>query len=81
MSTPAEDLDFALKAGGDRFWESFQYIMRDQSQGGRTPGLSLPPRPQTKAFFDNTNPAYWQTLARIDPREAQSQIQQYKAVS
>lgn len=78
--TPAEELDMYLKEGGRVFWENFRMIMRDQSQGGRTPGLSLPSKQTTRQFYENTDPNYWQTLRTVDPKEAQSQIQQWKQV-
>lgn len=79
--TPAEQLDWALQAGANRFLDSFFYVMKDQSQGGRTPGLTLASKETAKQFFEHTNRGYWQTLAQADPREAQSQVQQFKAVS
>lgn len=75
--SPAAQLDELVQAGADRFAETFFATMKFMSQGGRTPGLKLPDKEKIKAFYSNTNDAYWQQLNAVDPAGAQSQLDQW----
>lgn len=77
--TPAEQLDWLVQQGADRFVETFLKTMQYMSEGGRTPGLVIPSKQELQKFYKNTTDAYWQTLAQADPQGAQDQIAQWKA--
>ena len=79
VRTPAEQLDYLVQQGADRFVETFLSTMRYMSQGGRTPGLTLPSKEELLALYSQTNDTYWQNLQATDPEGAKSQIKQWKA--
>lgn len=79
VRTPAEQTDYLIQAGADRFVETFLSNMKFMAQGGRTPGLTLPSKEELRAFYTNTTDEYWAALKATDPKGAESQLQQWKA--
>ncbi len=78
--TPAERHDALVKAGAERYIETYLALMKHMSQGGRTPGINVPSRSDLKMLFESTTPSYWQQLGQQNPEEAQSQLDQWQEV-
>jgi len=75
MRTPSEQHDYLVKAGRDRFVDTYLKLFAFEAQGGRLPGITLPTRKQLTDFFESTSPGYWQGL---ESAEAQTQLQQWQ---
>ena len=80
MMTPAERHDWLVKAGADRYVETYMKVMKYMAQGGRTPGIRFPTPKELRALYESTTKDYWQNLNAQDPQEAQSQIEQWKKI-
>lgn len=78
--TPAERHDRLVRIGAERYAETYANLMKYMSQGGRTPGITVPTKAELLNLFQSTNPAYWQQLTAQDPQEAQQQLAQFKKV-
>lgn len=78
--TPAEQHDALVKAGAERYIETYLGLMAHMAEGGRTPGITVPSKADLRTLFENTTPAYWQQLSQQNPQEAQSQLSQWQEV-
>ena len=79
--TPSQRHDWLVKAGAERYAETFAKVMKYMSQGGRTPGITVPTKAELLAIFEQMTPQAWMAIAQQDPAEAQSMLVQYKSVA
>lgn len=77
--TPAQMHDRLVDLGANRFVDTYLRLMKDQSAGGRLPGVKIPTKQELLDFYRNeTTPEYWQNLAVQDPAEAETQLSQWQ---
>lgn len=77
----ADRHDFLVKAGRDRFIDTYLMLFEQMAKGGRTPGVRIPTKKELLEFFESTNAEYWTSLAQASPEEATSQLEQFEQVS
>ncbi len=79
--SPAERHDWLVKQGAERYAETFAALMKNQSEGGRTPGITVPTKAELLAIFAKMTPQAWAAIAHQNPDEARSMLSQYRQVA
>ena len=75
--TPSRRHKMLVEYAVDRYQKMFAVCIQWLFAGGEIPGLEILTPNKVRAFFESTNPQYWDALMQTNPDEAMSQLIQW----
>lgn len=76
--TSAERQEFLVEFGARHYRETFLRLFAQEMKGGRVPGVAESDPDDVLAYFQQTPPDYWRTLAFKNPLAYKQQVTAYR---